>query len=78
MLGLNWKYLVRFSVHGAFRRAGTYVTPENNGSDNCQVEDESGSILGLPRILFRLCHNNIRLHVIRTGRVVPALSPSQD
>ena len=57
MLGLNWKYLVRFSVQGAFRRAGTYVTPEDNGSDNCQVEDESGSIVGLPGILFRLCHN---------------------
>ena len=26
ILGLNWKYLVRFSVHGAFRCAGTYIT----------------------------------------------------
>jgi hypothetical protein len=32
-------------------------TPEDNGSDDCQVEDESGSIVGLPGILFRLCHN---------------------
>jgi hypothetical protein len=53
-------------------------TPEDNGSNNCQVEDESGNIVGLPGILFRLCHNNIRLHVIGTGRVVPALPPSQD
>ena len=52
--------------------------PEDNSSDDCQVEDESGSIVGLPGILFRLCHNNIRLHVIGTGRVVPALPPSQD
>ena len=39
-------------------------TPEDNGSDDCKVEDESGSIVGLPGILFRLCHNNIRLHVL--------------
>jgi hypothetical protein len=49
-----------------FRRAGTYVTSEDNSSDNCQVEDESGSIVGLPGILFRLCHN-IRLHVFGPG-----------
>jgi len=78
MLGLIWKYLVRFLVHGAFRRAGTYVTPEDNGSDNGQVKDENGSIVCLPGILFRLCHNNIRLQVIGTGRVVLALPLSQD
>jgi hypothetical protein len=26
MLGLNCKYLVRFTVHRAFRRAGTHIT----------------------------------------------------
>src|SRR5947209_2862033 len=36
--------------------------------DDGKVEDESGSIEGLPGILFRLCHSNIRLHVIGTGR----------
>jgi hypothetical protein len=43
-------------------------TPEDNGSDDCQAKDENGSIVGLPEILFRLCRNNIRLHVIGTGR----------
>jgi hypothetical protein len=28
--------------------------PRGHGSDDCQVEDESGSIMGLPGILFRL------------------------
>src|SRR5271155_3886467 len=41
-------------------RAGS--GPTNESKD--RVEDESGSIMGLPRILFRLCHNNIRLHVL--------------
>ena len=45
-------------------------SPEDNGSDDCQVEDESG-IVGPPR----LCYNNIRLHVIKTGQVLPALPP---
>ena len=40
--------------------------PEDNDSDDCQVEDESG-IVGLP--------GSIRLHVIGTGRVLPALPP---
>jgi hypothetical protein len=45
-------------------------TPEDSGFDECQVEDESRSIVGLPGILFRLCHNNIRLHVLGQGWVV--------
>jgi hypothetical protein len=39
--------------------------------DDCQVE-ESGIVFLDP---VRLCHNNVRLHVIGTGRVLPALPP---
>ena len=35
-------------------------TTEDNGSDDCQVEGESGSTVGLPGILFLVSANRMR------------------